>query len=60
VITETIFAWPGIGRLFVESMDGRDYPVLMGLMMLGSVSLVVANLLADLLYAMVDPRVRYE
>ena len=59
VITETVFAWPGIGRLFVESMDGRDYPVLMGLMMLGSVSMVLANILADVLYGLVDPRVRY-
>ncbi len=60
VITETIFAWPGIGRLFIESMDGRDYPVLMGLMLMGAVSLVLANLLADVLYAVADPRVRYE
>ena len=60
VITETIFAWPGIGRLFVESMDGRDYPVLMGLMLLGSLSLVLANIVADVLYTIADPRVRYE
>jgi peptide/nickel transport system permease protein len=60
VITETVFAWPGIGQLFVESMDNRDYPVLMGLMMLGSVSLVLANLGADLIYAAIDPRIRYE
>jgi peptide/nickel transport system permease protein len=59
VITETVFAWPGIGRLFVESMDGRDYPVLMGLMMLGSVALIFANLVADLVYAAIDPRIRY-
>jgi peptide/nickel transport system permease protein len=60
VITETVFAWPGLGRLFVESMDGRDYPVLLGLMMLGSVTLVLANLLADLVYALIDPRIRFE
>lgn len=60
VITETVFAWPGVGRLFVESMDGRDYPVLMGLMMLGSLALVLANLGADLIYALIDPRIRYE
>jgi peptide/nickel transport system permease protein len=60
VITETVFAWPGIGRLFIESMDGRDYPVLMGLMMLGSVALILANLLADLAYAFIDPRIRYD
>jgi len=59
VITETIFSWPGIGRLFVEAMNGRDYPVLMGLMMIGSVTMVFANLLADMLYAAVDPRIRH-
>jgi peptide/nickel transport system permease protein len=60
VITETVFAWPGIGQLFVESMDGRDYPVLMGLMLLGSLALILANLLADLVYVVIDPRIRYE
>ena len=60
VITETIFAWPGIGRLFIDSMNGRDYPVLMALMMLGSFALVASNLLADLAYAAADPRIRYE
>ncbi|WP_412027514.1 ABC transporter permease [Deinococcus yunweiensis] len=60
VITETIFAWPGIGRLFIESMNGRDYPVLMALMMAGSFALILSNLLADLAYAAVDPRIRYE
>jgi peptide/nickel transport system permease protein len=59
VITETIFSWPGIGRLFVEAMNGRDYPVLMGLMMIGSVTMVFANLLADILYAVIDPRIRH-
>lgn len=59
VITETVFAWPGMGRLFMESMDGRDYPMLMGLMMIGSVGIIVANILADLTYAALDPRIRY-
>ncbi|UQN08967.1 ABC transporter permease (plasmid) [Deinococcus sp. QL22] len=60
VITETIFAWPGIGRLFIESMNGRDYPVLMALMMIGSLALLISNLIADLAYALADPRIRYE
>ncbi|MBI1775930.1 MAG: ABC transporter permease [Proteobacteria bacterium] len=60
VITETVFAWPGIGRLFIESMDGRDYPVLMGLMLMGSMALILANLMADLVYAAIDPRIRYD
>ena len=59
VITETVFAWPGLGRLFIESMNGRDYPVLLGLMMFGSFGLILVNLLTDLLYAFLDPRVRY-
>ncbi len=59
VITETIFAWPGLGRLFVESMTGRDYPVLLGLLMFGSFGLILINLVTDLLYASLDPRVRY-
>ena len=60
VITETIFAWPGMGRLFIEAMNGRDYPVLMALLMIGSVALVFTNLLTDLVYSMIDPRIRYD
>ncbi len=60
VITETVFAWPGIGRLFMESMNGRDYPMLMGLMMMGSLAIVVANIVADFCYAALDPRIRYD
>ncbi len=60
VITETIFAWPGIGRMFVQAMFSRDYPLLMGILLLGSVMVVVFNLVADLLYALLDPRIRYE
>jgi peptide/nickel transport system permease protein len=60
VITETIFAWPGIGRMFVQSMFARDYPLLMGILLLGSVMVVVFNLVADVLYGVLDPRIRYE
>lgn len=60
VITETIFAWPGMGRLFIESMNGRDYPVLMALLMIGSFALVAINLITDVVYSLVDPRIRYE
>lgn len=64
VITETVFSWPGIGRLFMESMNGRDYPMLMGLMlmglmMMGSLGIVTANIAADLIYAALDPRIRH-
>ena len=60
IITETIFAWPGMGRLFIESMNGRDYPVLMALLMIGSLALVVMNLLTDIIYSLVDTRIRYD
>ncbi len=58
VITEQIFSWPGIGRLMVESVFGRDYPVLMALILITAVLVVLGNLLADLLYAVADPRVK--
>ncbi len=60
VITETIFAWPGIGRMFVQAMFARDYPLLMGILMLGSVMVVFFNLVADIVYGALDPRIRYE
>ena len=60
VIIETIFAWPGIGRMFVQAMFSRDYPLLMGILLLGSTMVVVFNLVADILYGVLDPRIRYE
>jgi peptide/nickel transport system permease protein len=60
VITETVFAWPGIGRMFVQAMFARDYPLLMGILMMGSVMVVIFNLVADILYGLLDPRIRYE
>lgn len=58
VITETVFAWPGMGRLLTEALTGRDYPVLMASFMIMAVLTVVGNLLADLTYGLVDPRIR--
>lgn len=60
VITETVFAWPGIGRLFVQAMFSRDYPLLMGILLMGSLMVIVFNLVADVLYGLLDPRIRYE
>ena len=60
VITETIFAWPGIGRLFVQAMFARDYPLLMGILLMGSFMVIFFNLVADILYGILDPRIRYE
>lgn len=60
IITETIFAWPGIGRLFVQAMFARDYPLLMGILLMGSFMVILFNLIADILYGILDPRIRYE
>jgi peptide/nickel transport system permease protein len=60
VFTETIFSWPGMGRLFFQSALRRDYPVLMAIVMFTAVLIVFSNLLADILYALLDPRIRYD
>jgi peptide/nickel transport system permease protein len=59
VITETVFAWPGIGRLLVESIGFRDYPVIQGAILVITVGFVMTNLLVDVLYAYLDPRIQY-
>jgi peptide/nickel transport system permease protein len=58
VITETVFAWPGVGSLLVESIQSRDYPVVQGCVLLISVLYVLVNALTDLAYVRVDPRIR--
>jgi peptide/nickel transport system permease protein len=58
IVTETIFSWPGVGRLAVQAIQSRDYPLLQGCILTIALSYVVVNLLTDLLYALVDPRVR--
>lgn len=58
IMTETIFAWPGIGRLFYDSMGKSDYPVMMGVLLISATLVVVFNLLADVLYSMIDPRIQ--
>ncbi|HKS83290.1 MAG TPA: nickel ABC transporter permease [Candidatus Acidoferrales bacterium] len=60
IVTEKIFSWPGIGRLAVQAIDSRDYPLLQGCILLIALSYVAVNLLTDLVYAFVDPRVRLE
>jgi glutathione transport system permease protein len=60
VVIESVFAWPGLGRLLVDAVDGRDYPVIQTLMLFFSVQFVVINLVVDLLYAAIDPRISYE
>ncbi len=58
-ITETIFLWPGVGRLAVDSISGRDYPVVQGTVLLSALSFMMVNLIVDLLYAALDPRIKY-
>jgi peptide/nickel transport system permease protein len=58
IVTETIFSWPGIGRLTVQAISSRDYPLLQGCILVISVSYVIVNLFTDLLYSFIDPRVR--
>jgi len=60
MITEVVFAWPGMGRLLAESLSGRDYPVLMASFMLMSVLVIFGNLMSDLSYGIVDPRISLE
>jgi peptide/nickel transport system permease protein len=59
VLVETVFSWPGMGRLFYDALTVRDYPVLMGILILGAVLIVLGNLIADLLYGVLDPRISY-
>ncbi|MDQ6661406.1 MAG: ABC transporter permease [Chloroflexota bacterium] len=58
-ITESVFAWPGMGQLFISSLSSRDFPVLLAMLLIGAVFVIVFNLLADILYAVMDPRIRY-
>jgi ABC-type dipeptide/oligopeptide/nickel transport system permease component len=60
VITETVFNWPGIGRLVVEAIFSRDFPLVQACVLIGSFFFIFANLLVDVLYAYIDPRIVYE
>ncbi|UCG24705.1 MAG: ABC transporter permease, partial [Chloroflexota bacterium] len=60
VYVELLFSWPGMGRLYYQAATGRDYPVLMAVLIIGAGLVIVCNLLADLTYAYLDPRVRYD
>ncbi|GEQ33307.1 ABC transporter permease [Marinilactibacillus psychrotolerans] len=59
IVTEQIFQWPGLGRLTITAIQQRDYPILMAVTMLSAVVVLVANLLVDIMYAVVDPRIKY-
>ena len=60
VFVETIFSWPGMGRLYFTAAVDRDYPVLLAILILGAAAIILSNLLADVLYSFLDPRVRYD
>ena len=60
IITETIFAWPGIGRLLIQAINFRDYPLVQGCILFIAVTYVGMNLITDLVYGWLDPRIRYE
>jgi peptide/nickel transport system permease protein len=60
LVIEVVFSWPGMGRLMYDGILARDYPLVMAASFLFAVLVVLGNLLADLLYAFVDPRIRYE
>ena len=59
VVVETVFAWPGIGRLAYEAVQWRDYPVIQGVVLLVSTITLLTNLFVDILYGYLDPRIRY-
>jgi peptide/nickel transport system permease protein len=58
LVTETVFTWPGMGRLFLDSLGYSDYPVVMGLLMFSAILVIAGNLIADIAIALVDPRIR--
>lgn len=60
VVTERIFAWPGMGRLFLDHVSRSDVPVVMGILMLLAVTVIVFQIITDVFYAWLDPRIRYD
>jgi len=60
VIVETVFAWPGLGQLTMQSILARDFPIVQGVVLLGACVTVILNLAADILYSVVDPRIRLQ
>ncbi|HSJ72560.1 MAG TPA: ABC transporter permease, partial [Acidimicrobiia bacterium] len=60
IITESIFGWPGVGRLYITAIETIDYPVVMAIVMVIGILIVIMNIVADIMYGVMDPRVRYE
>ncbi len=59
LVTETVFSWPGVGKLAIDSIFGRDYPIIQGIVLIAAFSFMIANLLVDVAYAWLDPRISY-
>jgi peptide/nickel transport system permease protein len=60
ILTETVFSWPGTGRLLVQAIYNRDYPLVQGIVLVLALAFIVVNIIVDVLYARVDPRIRLE
>jgi peptide/nickel transport system permease protein len=60
ILTETVFSWPGLGRLVVEAVYERDYPLVVGCILIFAIVFVIVNLITDILYTYIDPRIKYE
>jgi len=60
VVTEQVFSWPGIGNLMIKSINSRDYPVVMGVTVLVALAVLIFNIITDLIYGLLDPRIRYD
>ena len=59
VLVEVVFAWPGMGRLLYDGVLARDYPLIIGIILIVSIAVVLVNLITDVVYSIVDPRIRY-
>ena len=59
-LVETVFGWPGVGRLMYESIGARDYPTLLGILLMVSIAVIIVNLITDIVYAFIDPRIKYD
>ena len=59
IVTEQVFRWPGMGQLMMTSISARDYPVIMAINLISALAVLFSNLIVDILYAYVDPRIRY-
>jgi peptide/nickel transport system permease protein len=59
VVVEQVFSWPGVGRLLIQAITQRDFPIIQAVVLLVATTIVFANLIADLIYSVLDPRIRY-